>query len=157
MSSTEAKNHGNHSKSLIFSLHTMIREVLKGNRENISRLENPLVPLAPIEPRIWHGVWSTLRRNASSNSVICSRINSVSIPKTHLESTMENQSHWTLKSKYFGQTLNRAGRFSPFPKRRETTVRKNWVLSIEISFQSLLGGVSTWIEVNEVRGDIWDR
>lgn len=80
----------------------MIREVLKGNRENISRLENPLVPLAPIEPRIWHGVWSTLRRNASSNSIICSRINSISIPKTHLESTMENQSHWTLKSEYFG-------------------------------------------------------
>ena len=125
MSSTEAKNHGNHSQSLIGSLHTMIREVLKGNRENISRLENPLATLAPIEPRFRHVVWSTLKGNTIENSLICLRMASAVIPKTYLELRTRNRSDWMSRSDSFGPNSQLNWSVSPFLRRRETAAREN--------------------------------
>ena len=132
MSSTEAKNHGNHSNSLIGSLHTMIREVLKGNRENIVGLDKRPAGLAPIEPRFRHVVWSTLKGNTIHNSLICLRMASVLIPKAYLELRTRNRSDWMPRSDSFGPNSQLNWSVSPFLRRRETTTRENVFWALEI-------------------------
>ena len=152
MSSTAAKNHGNHSKSLIFSLHTMIREVLKGNRENISRLEKPLPTLAPIEPRIWLLVWNHFAENAVQAQTFALKT-VLSDPQDISETKQAHRGPLSDQFQVFQLKPSRAGRFSFHQTTRDNSRAKSYFDKMK----HILGLFGTCLELNEVKRSPLDQ